>query len=748
MLSKAWLKRKSAESSFFLGISCMALASCLLLQSRDSDPFAFHQLNFKMVPLRPQSGQTAYLLLGLSAISFIIASGVYLNRSSAFYFGWKTERLNGIRSESGFAYTAVTNHPEISAHEVPSDAEVLENGLPMSGPANSLHEDIRKKGTGRYSFWHDALYFATSDNSDPTTNGRQYEIRFPIIVGRVMAYCFYLFPMGLFVGAVCAGSQAAGVSAVRYASQKARCWVGLLANCRSTGKRAVQDPVFYVPAALLITVFCITRLPFFVSYPIVGLSPDTGSYTGIVDTLQKWNWPHFVMRTPGYPIFLWLVTAVVNRWIAVVVAQTLLSLAAALLLTYAFYRMDRLLAIPVALAMCGFLGSSEVLIYDTFVLSESFFTSTLMIAVSALVLGLRDGRPTMLSIASGLLALVILIRPAGIYLIIIFLIVSIFLMWNGFHFLSFLYFAVPFPTILLLFCSYNYVTLQQFVISPFGEANLVGATVLFWETDPRLPANVNLALKELPASYARAGVTAEDFKLLNSSWNADLLYGVYAKAYNRLVWAEGWGGFGGRFGVGDYLPSRSILKETAEMAIRRHPKLYAKFVWTNLVFFFRAIDYRFSFVSNIEERARDHYVNKERSYDLQMAKEYADAKPPSSIEITKVDNLTMVHISGSAWRRLQNFVEIQHLQIFQGPIWCWGYFVMFALGLAQFVRFKGKHLGAFIVCILTSILLGAALLVSSVELALPRYSYPTQFIYYLAIAVMPLLKSSYSFTRK
>lgn len=45
------------------------------------------------------------------------------------------------------------------------------------GPPHVAHDQIRRMGGGRYSFWKDSLYFSTSDGSDPNTNGRPYEIR-------------------------------------------------------------------------------------------------------------------------------------------------------------------------------------------------------------------------------------------------------------------------------------------------------------------------------------------------------------------------------------------------------------------------------------------------------------------------------------------------------------------------------------------------------------------------------------------
>ena len=53
--------------------------------------------------------------------------------------------------------------------------DLRENGEVL-GPANSAHALIRKSGAGAHSHWVTSLYFSASDNSDPRTNGRVYEI--------------------------------------------------------------------------------------------------------------------------------------------------------------------------------------------------------------------------------------------------------------------------------------------------------------------------------------------------------------------------------------------------------------------------------------------------------------------------------------------------------------------------------------------------------------------------------------------
>ena len=52
---------------------------------------------------------------------------------------------------------------------------VFEDGKPL-GPPHCQHQFITDEGGGRFSHWNGLLLFSTSDNSDPTRNGRRYEI--------------------------------------------------------------------------------------------------------------------------------------------------------------------------------------------------------------------------------------------------------------------------------------------------------------------------------------------------------------------------------------------------------------------------------------------------------------------------------------------------------------------------------------------------------------------------------------------
>jgi len=502
---------------------------------------------------------------------------------------------------------------------------------------------------------------------------------------------------------------------------------------------SLTQPPFYVLAAILLAVFLVTRLPFFWYYPRVELSLDSDGYLDIVNTMREGRWPHFIFRTPGYPLFVWIITACVDRWLFVIFIQNLLSFLSSLCLVYALHRSWRPLALPAALAMCGFLGSSQVLIYDISLLSDSLYTSIVILIVASIFIAFGRGRPVHFGLASSLMASAILVRPAGMYLVVIYAVVAGYLLWNRYRRSAVLGFMAPFPAILLVFCTYNRLTIGRFTISPFAEANLAGATALFWETDPRLPEQANRALLGLPDSYRKLGITQEELETVRTSWDPDRLFSIYAKAYNRLIWSAGWGS-GTKFGGGGYLQTRTYIRDVSIIAIRRHPDLYAKYVWVNMVMFFEGISYKFDVYASLNYRVRGKLPSDARAYELDGAGEHPALSQAASVQAA--GGREDVPLAERLLKKLLLAWQSFHGVIFQSMFWTWAYFAALALSAAQLVRFHGRHLGAFLLFVLTLIPLGASLVVCLVETATDRYSYPTQFICYLCLALAPLLWSS------
>lgn len=91
-----------------------------------------------------------------------------------------------IRPERGFSYSAVVAKPALpfafarrtdSLNDTTaSKALLLEDGKPL-GPGHALLDLIIASGSGVFSDWSGNIYFSASDNGDPRTNGRTYELR-------------------------------------------------------------------------------------------------------------------------------------------------------------------------------------------------------------------------------------------------------------------------------------------------------------------------------------------------------------------------------------------------------------------------------------------------------------------------------------------------------------------------------------------------------------------------------------------
>jgi MoaA/NifB/PqqE/SkfB family radical SAM enzyme len=80
-------------------------------------------------------------------------------------------RVEAIQKEQGHCHITI-----IPPGVDPSSFELWEDDR-LLGPGEALHDEIRTKGSGRYSIWGRSLYFSTSDNRDARYNDRHYVLR-------------------------------------------------------------------------------------------------------------------------------------------------------------------------------------------------------------------------------------------------------------------------------------------------------------------------------------------------------------------------------------------------------------------------------------------------------------------------------------------------------------------------------------------------------------------------------------------
>lgn len=87
----------------------------------------------------------------------------------------KRRRLRSFFPEIGHCYASRLPWGLESDMDGRSRLLVYEDGRPL-GPAHSLHETVRQHGRGAFSHWGGSLLFSASDNTDPRSNRRTYEI--------------------------------------------------------------------------------------------------------------------------------------------------------------------------------------------------------------------------------------------------------------------------------------------------------------------------------------------------------------------------------------------------------------------------------------------------------------------------------------------------------------------------------------------------------------------------------------------
>ena len=377
----------------------------------------------------------------------------------------------------------------------------------------------------------------------------------------------------------------------------------------------VDRRLFYLCSLLIILVYLITRLPFFIHYPIVGIQYDTETYMDQVSLIQSGHLPLFVTRPPGYILFVWLITIISDRWMLVVGLQSSLFLIANLCLIYGVYSLCRSLVLPATIAMAGFLGSSHVLIYETAALSDSLYTSCLIFIFAFLLLGFGQRQTRYFILSSVFIGISISVRSAGLFMLIIYVVILLYMFLNKYQQRLILGFLSP--LLLLLFCwsAYNYFTLGSFSISAQTSLNMASATVWFWEPDQSFPPAVNDVLHELPSDMRQIGITRADQVILRESWDPEQLESIFYKLYAPM-YLKGWGH--DKFvNVSGNASAGSIVGNIMIKSIEKHPDLYAKFVWTNLIYYYKDLELgkqigefgRIDFYSFLSSLCMNFYTN-------------------------------------------------------------------------------------------------------------------------------------------
>lgn len=496
--------------------------------------------------------------------------------------------------------------------------------------------------------------------------------------------------------------------------------------------------VEWIGLAAILAAFIFTRLPLWSGYFVPLFAYDSVTYFSLAHDISSRVWPLFDQRTPGYPLFLWAALAIFGSIKWVLILQNMGTLLAACLIYLCSVRPGRLLIAPFALfASLSIVYSSEGLLYNMWLLPESLYANALMAALAALVFGFRTGRSRPFLLASLLMAIAILLRPAGMFLIVIYGIV-LFAIWRfRFGKKPLLAFALAFPLVLLCLASYNKATFDRFTVSSWGVVNLLGATYTFWETSPDYPNEVNRAIERVESR-----IEQKDRRTLVDSTDRRALLPIYVKDFNTSVQLLA------PALHGTYSSRQELLYKICFDAIAAHPRAYAKFVLVNFwqfIFavndctngYYQSVDYGYGLIYASNSPVRlDAAKSGMREY---MWREYYRPVPNNRFELTGKQGQDIARrVSDSrSFKAYDAFCERCYDPLYNGRPWFYILLglavlsIMFLLFGNQESRKRGAVGALAVLCVL-----GAAATVALVEFAYDRYEFPTRFIYYMAPALL------------
>ena len=251
----------------------------------------------------------------------------------------------------------------------------------LSGRSHSPHEQIELTGGGDYAHWGNSLFFSTTDNTDPRTNGRRYHGKLDAgIVPRLLRQLAEL-------GTVLVGAALGALVLLRRRSASAL-WRRTAMHVRSR----IVDYAFALTIPTLVAISVFYLLP-----------PTWNGSDSVIWLLWQWHWiPH---HPPVYPAFMalanaWFDTAPSILWFATAVQHGATVLATGYVAS-AFPRRWQILLVSVAATIGAAFG-----LYAQGLFTEGLATAFLLMFLGAVLRLHRDGPtvPVLTAMALALLA--------------------------------------------------------------------------------------------------------------------------------------------------------------------------------------------------------------------------------------------------------------------------------------------------------------------------------------------------------
>jgi hypothetical protein len=267
-------------------------------------------------------------------------------------------------------------------------------------------------------------------------------------------------------------------------------------------------------------------------------------------------------------------------------------------------------------------------------------------------------------------------------------------------------------------------------------------------------------------------VTPVQKDIIENSWNYKKLSRVLIKHYNRgrVIVFKTLGALEKGDSYSLYMKWRPILKKAAFKAIRNRPKVYIKYVYSNLMVYFfhhmgdpvfyrklqkryfNALRYkkrRVKFLQDrekIESRGSGFRVYYKKEYVMSLTKDFPKAflkeywEPGVLSKVkTKKTNKGKRLLEPTFLQRVHQVFKSVHEFLFLNNLWIYIFLFTFIYSFFILLKSRFHHKEALILFIMTLSAFLHGVVVSMSALAGKRLSYPMNFVYYLSLFLLPTI---------
>jgi hypothetical protein len=487
--------------------------------------------------------------------------------------------------------------------------------------------------------------------------------------------------------------------------------------------------------ALVLAAFVVTRLPFLIDWRLPLAFPDTATYLWPLETIESGGLPRFDLRTAGYPLFWWLCRWVSHNIDFVIHAQMTISFVVSLACLAVMWKYRPRLVLSVAVGLAVFVSANAHLMWDVALLSESIFTSALLVWMVALFLAMETRSVWFLGATSVAGAVAVSLRPSAVHLLGVMFVLAVWMYRQQFGARRLAVWLGPVVAAVAAMVLYNQVTIRIAALSGGSTWAYLWSTTLYLDPDPQLLPQINEAVAAKNAALSerdRAIIYgATDLRQFRDAVERNIGAGIGQIADRLTGWPSrtGW----------RYMEYRAELQQAVRTSIRRRPRVYLRNLVGTFLDNFRFIavphpNYYVAFPAT--DLYRDAFVAP--PFWVRNLGGYYNPPVPSGVRVepdgsgaprvvAPESRLARLYAPFSDWRS----------RIFENAFWSWTVPASGIAVLLLVVRERRLSIAAIVWLAFLAAVAGNAFMAALIGHTEPRYAQPLHIMNYLAVAFLP-----------